>query len=67
MKFWDADNRSKIVKFADMRKSVNIEKATKKLMVDSEVLFQILLAVSKQRNVNMETVLQHELAAVLIP
>ena len=67
MKFWDADNRSKIVKFADMRKSVNIEKATKKLMVDSEVLFQILLAVSKQRNVNMETVLQHDLAAVLIP
>ena len=67
MKFWDADNRSKIVKFADMRKSVNIEKATKKLMVDSEVLFQILLAVSKQRNVNMETVLQHKLAAVLIP
>ena len=64
MKFWDAEKRTKIVTFADMRKSLNIDKDTKKLMIDSEVLFRRLLAVSKQRNVNMETILQHELAAV---
>ena len=32
------------------------------LMVDSEVLFRKRLVVSKQRNVNMKHILQHELA-----
>lgn len=62
--FWDPETRKKIVTFADMKKSINIDKDTKKLMIDSEVLFRRLLAVSKQRNVNMETVLQHELAVI---
>ena len=38
MKFW-VQKRTKIVTFADMRKSLNIDKDTKKLMIDSEVLF----------------------------
>ena len=33
-------------------------------MMDSEVLFRRLLAVSKQRDVNLEQVLSHELAPV---
>ena len=33
-------------------------------MMDSEVLFRRLLAVSKQRDVNLEQVLSHELALV---
>ena len=63
-KFWDAEKRLKIYTFSNMRESLSIDNDKKKLMVDSEVLFRRLLAVSKQRNVNMEHVLQHELAAV---
>ena len=37
---------------------------TDKIMMDSEVLFRRLLAVSKQRDVNLEQVLSHELAPV---
>ena len=46
-----------------MKKPV-ISKAKEKLIVDSEVLFRRLLVVSKQREVNLEDVLTHELSAI---
>ena len=44
-----------------MSKSMTSNK-TDIIMMDSEVLFPRLLAVSKQRDVNLEQVLSHELA-----
>ena len=61
--FWETETRIKVLTFADMRKSLQVGKATK-LMMDSEVLFRRLLAVSKKRDVDLQLVLQHELAAV---
>lgn len=61
--FWDPQKRSKAMTFSDMRKSA----ARKKLggvTSDSEVLFRRLLVVSKQREVSLEKVLEHELAGV---
>lgn len=49
--------------FANMSKPLKSKK-TDKIMVDSEVLFRRLLAVSKQRDVSLEQVLTHELAPV---
>ena len=49
--------------FADMRKSLPGNKQ-KKLMVSTEVLFRRLLAVSRVQEIDLETVLKHELAAV---
>ena len=46
-RFWDAEKRVKVYTFADMRKSVQLDKSTK-IMTDSEVLFRRLLAVSKK-------------------
>ena len=46
-----------------MLKSLTSNK-TYKIMMDSEVLFRRLLAVSKQRDVHLEQVLSHELAPV---
>ena len=37
---------------------------SKKIHMDSDVLFRRLYAVSKQREVSMETVMSHELASV---
>jgi hypothetical protein len=62
--FWDAETRIKIPTIAYMRKSVEVEKTTKKIMVDSEILWRRLLAVSNQRDVNIKSLLQHELAAI---
>ena len=36
----------------------------KKLMVDSEVLLRQLLSVSRNREIDLKTVLSHELAAI---
>jgi hypothetical protein len=47
-----------------MRKTVEVEKTMKKIMIDSEILSRRLLAVSKQRDVNIKSFLQHELAAI---
>ena len=57
------ESRLKVKTFADMKKPV-IGKAKEKLIVDSEVLFRRLLVVSKQREVNLEDVLTHELSAI---
>ena len=63
LSFWDTDKRSKTPTFVNMSKSLTSNKPDK-TMVDSEVLFLRLLAVSKQRDVNLEQVLSHELAPV---
>ena len=49
--------------FADMKKALPNDK-DRKLIIDSEVLFRPLLAVSKSRDVDLRKVLQYELAAV---
>ena len=49
--------------FADMKASIASSKA-EQLHMDSDVLFRRLLAVSKQRDVPLESVMSHELAAV---
>ena len=49
--------------YADMSKPMKTNKRDKR-MIDSEVLFRWLLAVSKKRNVSLEQVLTHELAPV---
>jgi hypothetical protein len=53
--FWDAETRIKVPTIAYMRKYVEVEKTTKKIMVDSKILFIRLLAVSKQRDVNIKS------------
>lgn len=63
MSFWETDSRSKTPTFSDMSKPLKSSKRDK-LMVDSEVLFRRLLAVSKKRDVSLEQVLTHELAPV---
>ena len=55
--------RSKTPTFVNMSKSLTSNK-TDKIMMDSEVLFRRLLAVPKQRDVNLEHVLSHKLAPV---
>ena len=50
--FWDTDTRTKTPTFANMSKSLTSKKSDK-IMVDSEVLFRRLLAVSKQRDVSL--------------
>ena len=59
--FWETDKLSKTPTFVNMSKSLTSNK-TYNIMMDSEVLFRRLLAVSKQRDVNLEQVLTHELA-----
>ena len=63
LSFWDTDKRSKTPTFVNMSKSLTSNKPDKTMM-DSEVLFRRLLAVLKQRDVNLEQVLSHELAPV---
>ena len=53
LSFWDTDKRSKTPTFVNMSKSLTSNK-TDKIMMDSEVEFRRLLAVSKQRDVNLE-------------
>ncbi|KAF3842504.1 hypothetical protein F7725_024455, partial [Dissostichus mawsoni] len=62
--FWEPEKRKCSVTFADMKAPLSKKKSGQNHM-DSEVLFRRLLAVSSQRDVSMETVLSHELAASL--
>ncbi|KAK1890858.1 Protein cft1 [Dissostichus eleginoides] len=61
--FWDPEKRQKFATFTDMIACIATSKS-KKLQMDSDVLFRRLLAVSKQRDVSLENVMRHELAAV---
>jgi len=61
--FWDPQPRLTIKTFADMRKPLPTDKQ-KKLMCSTEVLFRRLLSVSKTRDIDLQKVLEHELAAV---
>ncbi|KAK1904701.1 Beta-glucanase [Dissostichus eleginoides] len=61
--FWDPEKRQKLATFTDMIACIATSKS-KKLQMDSDVLFRRLLAVSKQRDVSLENVMRHELAAV---
>ena len=61
--FWDPVPCTKTLTFTDMKKPMST-KTKDKLAVDPEVLFRRMLAVSKFRDINLETVLQHELATV---
>lgn len=61
--FWAVETRKSSATFADMRKPLTGKK-TGEIVMDSDILFRRLLAVSKQREVSMEDVLAHELAAV---
>ena len=59
--FWDSDAHTKTKTFATMRKNVTSIRAAK-FLVDPEVLFHRISAVSKQRD-NLQDVLSHELAS----
>ena len=61
--FWAPESRKCSATFANMRKALS-SKTKGKIAMDSDILFRRLLAVSKQREVSMEDVLAHELAAV---
>ena len=61
--FWDSEKRQKLATFGDMKASLASSK-TNKVHLNSDVLFRRLLAVSKQRDVSLEMVMCHELAAV---
>ncbi len=61
--FWDPQSRTTVKTFADMRKPLPAGKQ-KTLACSTEVLFRRLLSVSKTRDINLKTVLEHELAAV---
>ncbi|KAL8561134.1 hypothetical protein ACOMHN_033717 [Nucella lapillus] len=61
--FWDPQPRLTIKTFKDMRKPLPTDKQ-KKLMCSTEVLFRRLLSVSKTRDIDLQKVLEHELAAV---
>ena len=61
--FWAVESRTKTITFANMRKSIT-SKTSLPQTLDSEVLFRRLLGVSQQREVSLERVLEHELAAV---
>ena len=61
--FWDPVPRTKTLTFTDMKKPMSI-KTKDKLAADSEVLLRRMLVVSKFRDINLDTVLQHELATV---
>ena len=62
--FWDPASRSKLLPFSEIRKSVEGKKA-QSVTFDSEVLFLKIAFISKERNVNLESILLHELAPVL--
>jgi len=62
--FWEPEKRTQCATFKDMKTSAGVS-VSRQVHMDSDVLFRRLLAVSKQREVSMETVMSHELAAVL--
>lgn len=59
--FWESKTRQQCTTFKDMKTSIV---KSRQFHMDSDVLFRRLLAVSKQREVSMEMVMSHELAAV---
>ena len=61
--FWDPVSMTKAKTFADMRKNITSQKVCG-LKADSDVLFRMLLAISKQRDISLETLFKHELAVV---
>ena len=63
LSFWDAQKKTSILTFANMKKALPFDKE-KKLLVDPEVLFRHFFAISQQRDIDLRTVLQYELAAV---
>ena len=61
--FWEPLKKCKVSTFADMKKALSNDK-DRKLIIDTEVLFRRLLAVSRSRDVDLRKVLQYELVAV---
>ena len=61
--FWEPLKKCKVSTFAEMKKALSNDK-DRKLIIDSEVLFLRLLAVSRSRDLEMRKVLQYELVAV---
>ncbi|KAG1697215.1 hypothetical protein GQR58_006054 [Nymphon striatum] len=61
--FWDPLPRCPVVTFSSMKKALSYDK-DRKLIIDTEILFRRLLSVSKNREVDMRSVLSFELAAV---
>ena len=62
--FRDPIPKTVVRTFSAMKKCLSSDK-DRKIMIDTEVLFRRLLAVSKNRDVNMRKVFSYELAAVL--
>ena len=60
--FWDPIPKMPVVTFSAMRKCLSTDK-DRKLLIDTEVLFRRLLAVSN-RDVDMRNIPAYELAAV---
>lgn len=63
LSFWDPQKKTATLTFANMKKALSFDKQ-KKLLLDPEVLFRRLFAISQQREVDLRTVLEYELAAV---
>jgi len=61
--FWDSIPNMPLVTFSAVKKCLSMDK-DRKLLIDTEVLFGRHLAVSKNRDVDMQNVLAYELAAV---
>jgi len=61
--FWDTMPWQTVVTFSSMRKGLSNDKS-RKVIIDTEVLFHHLLSVLKQRDVDLKTVLKYELAAM---
>ena len=63
LSFWDAQKKTTTLTFANMKKVLPFDKE-KKLLVDPDVLFCRLFAISQHRDIDLRTVLQYKLAAV---
>lgn len=61
--FWEPMKRSATLTFSDMKKTLTYDKQ-RKVVMDNEVLFRRLLAVSQSRSTDLKMVLTYELAAV---
>lgn len=61
--FWEPEKGTQCATIKDMKTPAGVS-VSRQVHMDSNALFQRLLAVSKQRAVSMETVMSHELAAV---
>ena len=66
LSFWDPQKKTTVLTFSNMKKTLSFDKQ-KKLLVYPEVLFRRLFAISQQREIDLRTVLQYELAAVPPP